>query len=174
MNMRKKAFVIGIVMFLSLLALVFWWKASGVAQRDPAPEAPDVVPTTVRRGVPGEGTVGYRNEKYRFSLEYPQALTVNEYAEAGDAITVTFEDDTGELGFQVFVTPYSNSQITPERFRIDQPSGVFAEPTDIVVDGVRATMFFGKNSVMGDTREAWFIYPGPGQGAASHLYEVET
>ena len=40
-------------------------------------------------------------------------------------------------------------------------------PTDIIVDGTRATMFFGNNSIMGDTREVWFIHGG-------FLYEVTT
>jgi hypothetical protein len=40
-------------------------------------------------------------------------------------------------------------------------------PTDILVDDARGTMFFGKNAIMGDTREAWFIHGG-------FLYEVTT
>ena len=40
-------------------------------------------------------------------------------------------------------------------------------PTDILVDDARGTMFFGKNGIMGDTREVWFIHGG-------FLYEVTT
>jgi hypothetical protein len=37
----------------------------------------------------------------------------------------------------------------------------------VTIDGVPATMFYGSNSVMGDTREIWFIHDG-------FLYEVTT
>jgi hypothetical protein len=40
-------------------------------------------------------------------------------------------------------------------------------PTPVTIDGVPATMFFGSNSIMGDTREIWFIHGG-------FLYEVTT
>ena len=41
------------------------------------------------------------------------------------------------------------------------------QPTDVIVDGAHATMFFGNNAIMGDTREVWFIRGG-------FLYEVTT
>jgi hypothetical protein len=65
------------------------------------------------------------------------------------------------------VTPYSGALITEQEFKLDEPSGVDNQPTHVTVDGVPATMFFGNNSVMGDTREIWFIHGG-------FLYEVTT
>jgi hypothetical protein len=44
---------------------------------------------------------------------------------------------------------------------------IVKEPTEIMIDGTRATMFFGHNPIMGDTREVWFIHGG-------YLYEVTT
>jgi hypothetical protein len=44
---------------------------------------------------------------------------------------------------------------------------VYLQPTDVIIDGTQGTMFFGNNSVMGDTREVWFIRGG-------FLYEVTT
>ena len=41
------------------------------------------------------------------------------------------------------------------------------QPVNIIVDGTPATMFFGKNLIMGDTQEVWFIKNG-------FLYEVTT
>lgn len=51
--------------------------------------------------------------------------------------------------------------------QLDLPSGVMKEPTVIVLDGTQATMFWSTNSIMGDTREVWFIKNG-------FLYEVVT
>jgi hypothetical protein len=39
--------------------------------------------------------------------------------------------------------------------------------TAVIIDGVPATAFYGSNSVMGDTREIWFIH-------GRFLYEVTT
>ena len=108
----------------------------------------------------------YSNQTFHFSLVFPNTLAVHEYKEAGGALSITFEgNDLRE--FQIYVTPYQETQITPARFKLDEPSGVFDDPVDILIDGVRATMFFSKNPIMGDTREVWFIHGG-------FLYEVVT
>ncbi len=116
---------------------------------------------------PPAGFLVFKSQKYGFSLYYPPTLQVKEYAEANDAHTTSFEEPGGAKGFQIYVTPYSGDQITQERFRGDVPSGVMKEPTDIYIDGARATMFFSTNALMGDTREVWFIRNG-------YLYEVTT
>lgn len=114
-----------------------------------------------------EGLRVYENKQFRFKLLFPQHLELREYKEKGDAMSVTFnEPDTGRE-FQVFVTPYAGTEVTKERFQMDQPSGIMDQPTDVMVDGVRATMFFSKNQLMGDVREVWFIRNG-------FLYEVVT
>ncbi len=109
----------------------------------------------------------YQTAKYKFGLLYPKDLSVKEYVERDGAMTVTFDNAQTNQGFQIYVTPYKEKQITEARFKLDQPSGVYKEPTDVMVDNTRATMFFGQNSVMGDTREVWFIRGG-------YLYEVTT
>ena len=80
---------------------------------------------------------------------------------------VAFEGPSQGEGFQIFVVPYAHSAITPERFRIDDPSGVMKEAKEAVVDGTPAKSFFGYNDQMGDTWEVWFIHGG-------FLYEVTT
>ncbi len=82
-------------------------------------------------------------------------------------MSVIFEDAASGKGFQIYATPYSGTQITKERFMLDESSGVMKEPADVVIAGVRGTMFFSKNSIMGETREVWFINIG-------FLYEVVT
>ena len=90
-----------------------------------------------------------------------------EYLEAGGALTVSFQDPSTNEGFEVYATPYSGTQITQARFKLDEPSGTFQEPTNVMVDGVSETMFYGSNPILGDTREVWFIHGGL-------LYEVTT
>ena len=125
------------------------------------------VPQTPETKQATEGWRSYENAKYRFGLLYPQELNVREYQEADGAMSATFEERVEGKGFQIYVTPYGANVVTQERFRLDLPSGVIEEPTEVVIDGVRGTIFWSKNSIMGDTREVWFINNG-------FLYEVVT
>lgn len=109
----------------------------------------------------------YTNSMYGFSLYYPEALRVREYDEGGGARSIIFEQKGGGGGFQVYVQPYKEDYITEDRFRLDEPSGVLEQKTDIVVGGVPAVMFFSKNALLGQTREVWFIKSG-------YLFEVVT
>ena len=114
-----------------------------------------------------EGQKEFHNEQYGFSLFYPADLAVQEFDEGGGARTFVFGDQAHEKGFQIFVIPYAEEQVDRERFLKDSPSGVMQEPIDVLIDGAKGTIFFGRNSIMGDTREAWFIHGG-------FLYEVTT
>ncbi len=109
----------------------------------------------------------YQNGTFHFSLIYPDNLHATEYKEVNGALTASFQDPSTNQGFEVYVTPYSGKQIDKSRFLLDEPSGTFKEPTNVVIDGVQATMFYGFNPIMGDTREVWFIRNG-------FLYEVAT
>jgi hypothetical protein len=92
---------------------------------------------------------------------------MQEYNETGGAFTVTFQDVGADQEFQVYVTPYSGTEITDAQFKLDLPSGVKKDPTDVTVDGARGIEFFSNAPRLNDTREAWFIHGGL-------LYEVTT
>lgn len=150
--------------------------SSGGASKVETPELKNIldsigteeVESTIPETKPStEGWRSYENKAYNFSLSYPQELSVFEYKESGGAISVVFEERVEGKGFQIYVTPYGESTVSPERFRLDVPSGVREEPMDIVVDGVLGTIFFSENGIMGETREVWFIKDG-------YLYEVMT
>jgi hypothetical protein len=116
---------------------------------------------------PPSGYLPYSNPQFHFSLSYPRNLQVREYKEAGGGLTVTFQDVVADQEFQVYVTPYSDTQITDAQFKLDEPSGVKTDPTDVVVDGARGIEFFSNAPRLNDTREVWFIHGG-------FLYEVTT
>lgn len=114
-----------------------------------------------------EGYKEYRNEKFGFSLYYPQEFSPQEFEDRGPELTVVFQSAEGEPGFQIYVAPIDGAKITPERFTRDAPSGVIQEPRDIFIDGVQAVKFFGFDAKIGKTSERWFI--------KNHfLYEVST
>ena len=114
-----------------------------------------------------QGMRNYQNAAFHFGLLFPDNLVATEYQEQGGALTASFQDSSTNEGFEVYVTPYSGKQITQQRFQLDEPSGVMQQPTNILVNNTPATMFFGHNVLMGDTREVWFIKNG-------YLYEIAT
>ncbi len=107
----------------------------------------------------------YRSYKHDFSLFYPEGLVVKEYNEGGGASTITFANN--ERGFQLFIVPHTDSQISPERFMADVPSGVREGEVTTKVDGVEAVKFWSEDAALGATREVWFIHRG-------FLFEVTT
>lgn len=165
-----------ILLVLTFVGGVIFWYSTRPA---PLPEAlglADRGATTVGVSVSqaassatplADGMLRYENREYKFSLAYPQALRMQEFAESGGAHSVVFEAGSHGAGFQVYVTPYAGKDVTREQFLKDEPSGVYQQPTPISVDGVPAIMFYGENSIMGETREVWFVRDGL-------LYEVAT
>ncbi|HVZ76269.1 MAG TPA: hypothetical protein VG934_03330 [Candidatus Paceibacterota bacterium] len=109
----------------------------------------------------------YHSDLYRFSIIYPDDLAFLAYPEAAGGGTFTFENDSQGRGFQVYVTPFQGSQITDERFKADDPSGVRDNLQNITVDGAVGASFYGKDKALGDTAEIWFLREG-------YLYEVTT
>ena len=126
-----------------------------------SPSAPSAtLPVTIPTGY-----MKYASEEYGFSLYHPGELSVHGYDEGGGAATIIFQDIKTVQGFQVFIVPYGEKQVTEERFVIDQPSGVFQEPQQIFIDGVSAIHFYGRNALLGTTSEVWFTHDG-------YLFEV--
>ena len=128
---------------------------------------PPLPASTSTTQVASQGKRQYSKKAFHFSLLYPENLQVQEYKEQGGGFTVTFQDVAAQQEVQVFVTPYGDAQITDARFKLDVPSGVKIDPTNIVVDGAKGMEFFSNAPTMDDTREVWFIKNG-------YLYEVTT
>lgn len=116
---------------------------------------------------PPAGYVKYENSKFNFFYYHPADLTAKEFDEGGGAITIVDENKEKTQGLQIFIVPYSEKVITEERFKRDAPSGVMLESKDIVLNGANGIQFFSQDSLIGDTREIWFIKNG-------FLYEVTT
>ena len=125
-----------------------------------------VLPLKPPRVAPS-GHIECRNEDYRFSLFYPAGLEVKEIYQSPDTATITFQNVATAQGFQIFIVPYGEQQVSEERVRRDVPSGVRQKPLDVTIDGVTAASFYSSNAMLGDTAEIWFVSGG-------YLYEVTT
>ena len=180
---NKKIFLVFVILVLILVATTYFFYsnnklpsnsifppvADAVSSGVVTEPAPSDLPTTLPSVNLPNGLVEYKNKYYKFNLNYPDILSVSEFAENGGGRTILFEGNKGneKYGFQIFVTPYKYKKITNERFRMDEPSGIIDRPTEVLIDGLQATIFYSKNTFMGDTREVWFINNG-------FLYEVVT
>jgi len=132
------------------------------------PSAPPLTDTSLKaHRVPPSGDSEYYDVNYRFSLFYPRSLQTTVYNEGGGAQTVTFQSDQSAEGFQVYVVPYSEQNVSADQFHKDEPSGVMQSPLNITIDGVSATSFYSTDATLGDTAEIWFIHNG-------YLFEVTT
>lgn len=132
------------------------------ASTAPAQAAPSAIAPL--RQAPA-GFKEYRNSTYRVSLFYPGDLALKEYDEGGGAATITFQDIKTAQGFQIFVVPYTALQVSADRFRKDEPSGVMQNPIPLSIDGATATAFFGRDQLLGPTREVWMLHGG-------YLFEI--
>ena len=180
--MKYKIITIGVV-GIALAAGGYYFKArpasvelpvdflfGEVALKEPLREPinePDKVAVKEPERRPPDGSREYRNERYSFSLFYPEETTVKEFDEGRGALTIVFENVEKAWGFQIFIVPYKESQVSEERFLTDVPSGVRENFSDFYIDGTVAASFYSKNIGLGDTWEVWFIRGG-------FLYEVTT
>ena len=114
-----------------------------------------------------KGWQEYKSELHGFSLLYKDDLVVKTFDEGGGASTITFENASSSVGFQIFVVPYGETQISQERFLKDSPLGVRENLKDLNLDSVVAQSFYSKSMKLGDTWEVWFIRNGL-------LYEIST
>ena len=167
-----KTFWMAVVAVLICVLLGAWWflKAGISVEEETMRQVELAASPTTSSGVQPpllpSGMREFKSEPFRFALIIPEKMSVGEFAESGDARTYVFSGvDTPS--FQIYVTPYGKDIIDAERFKLDQPSGVILEQQEVSIGGVRAVAFFGKNDVMGETREVWFVREGL-------LYEVTT
>lgn len=125
------------------------------------------VSQTVENRVPPKGMKEYKNDTYSFSLFYPENLEVSERLEGEGAITITFQNISEQKGFQIFIVPYQEDQISEKRFRQDVPSGIRTGLENFTINGATGATFYSENDLLGKTYEVWFINKG-------YLFEITT
>jgi hypothetical protein len=165
----RSRYIIGIIALVLVAGVWFYLHTRGLR---PLFEAVD--PTEAHRtaGMPipsstSSDLMDFKSDKLHFFISYPKSLgQVSDTDEGDGSHTIVFTDGK-DRSFQIYVTPYSKSQITKEQFAADEPSSVMKDATEVLIDGVRAQHFTGHDETIGDTSEVWFIHNG-------FLYEVVT
>lgn len=157
---QRGASITGFAVFAVLAAAAFYFSADKSARvNTSAATATTTAQSAQARFVP-YGWQEYRSTAYYFSVLYPVQLEVKEHIEEGNALTITFQDLKKGEGFQIFITPYAEPQITDERFKRDVPSGARSDLVDTTVDGATGAAFYSESATLGETREIWFIHGG--------------
>lgn len=129
--------------------------------------APEIAVMIPESRTPPPGMKEFRNSQYRFSLFIPESMNATSTDEGQGAATFVFEDRATGTGFQLFIVPFIEKEVSEERFRMDIPSGVRNDMKDITIDGAVGASFFSEHAALGETAEVWFVANG-------YLYEVTT
>ncbi len=167
--MRNTLILVGIgVLVVGGALFSFMSGTSGGAAKTVVASARGTLATyTPPSRTPPPGMKEYRSDPYRFSIFVPEGMTITERNKGEGASTITFEDVENEVGFEIFVVPYLEEQVSAERFRQDIPSGVRDGTKDVAIDGALGATFFSEHMGLGRTAEIWFVREG-------YLYEVMT
>lgn len=111
----------------------------------------------------------YRSNQYGFSFLYPKGLIYKEFDEGGGSRTIVFQKPgDAKLGFQIHVTPYTESTITGERILFDIPSGNVRDlEEEQLTENLLVATFISNDPFVGETKEIWFI-------DGEYLYQATT
>jgi len=113
----------------------------------------------------------YTNTQYGFSFQYPETLTIGDTtAPTDEATTILAQDVTSHVGFQIYITPFTDSDpvITADRVQQSLPDVVMQEAQPVQVSGSNQGLsFLTKDASFGESRQVWFVYNG-------NLYQIST
>lgn len=142
----------------------------GKSSNESAGESPDELSDTLTESpLSTEGLATYDHEEPFFAFAYPKELTVTELTEENGNEAVVLEGGEKQ-GFQIrFFSFDEEGPLTVERIREDIPDVVIDDPQAALITAARlpALLFWSQDSVLGKTRELWFIHDG-------YFYQLTT
>jgi hypothetical protein len=167
--------IIFIIIFFAAIAGGGYYllSSSSAVSGTPSPKADatsmppaSLAPASFTREVP-PGFKEFQSQPLHFSILYPENLSFKRTEGKGNTTTLVFEDVAKAQGFQIFITPYNEPQVSEAQFKKDLPSGVRKNLTSAIIDSTTAATFNSVDKNLGDTYEVWFLSHG-------WLYEITT
>ena len=102
--------------------------------------------------------IRHKSEKYKFSFEHPEDLSVASAGAGGGVVFTVGGRD--KKGFQIFVLPHDEPTITGERIQLDLPDMPMENINTGTLDGADAIIFNSQDESLGETYEVWFVRGG--------------
>ena len=109
----------------------------------------------------------FKSDKYKFSLSYPEGLTVTNFSD-GNGETFLFQDSSAKVGFQIYVSPLEDTSvktITKELILKDIPDMVISEDQPVLIGEGGIGVAFVETSGGEKRRQVWFSMAG-------NLYQI--
>ena len=109
----------------------------------------------------------FKSDKYKFSLSYPEGLTVTNFSD-GNGETFLFQDSSAKVGFQIYVSPLEDTSvktITKELILKDIPDMVIGEDQPVLIGEGGIGVAFVETSGGEKRRQVWFSMAG-------NLYQI--
>lgn len=112
----------------------------------------------------------YTNAEYGFSFRYPDALHIGGNMTSSDGVTtILVQDAVQHIGFQIYITPFTDSDpvITAARIAQSLPDLVIRDAQAVQVGDSQGLSFLTKDASFGESRQVWVVYKG-------NLYQIST
>lgn len=174
-HMRRRIFIFLAIIFLSATAIVsitylsllgrLWNSMSNGVESSLEQVSADMPTVDSGQGFTHEGDQ-YVNTLYGFSFVLHSDYKTQSNSVGEGAEVFTFDAGEGK-SFQIFVMPYDEPAITPERIRIDIPDIIMNNIRTATLDGADALVFESVESSLGETYEIWFAH-------GERLYQITT
>lgn len=112
----------------------------------------------------------FSDAAHGFSFGYPDPLKAGSQTDDNGNTTILVQDTASHVGFQVYITPWSNSAVTTvsaDDVAASLPDIQMHNPTQVSINGTPALAFQATDATFGDSRQVWFIRKG-------FLYQVSS
>ena len=116
----------------------------------------------------------YENDNYSFSFKYPAAAIISSDSDdAGEAVIV--QDQSGDLGFQIYITSFNDPDptITEERLKQDIPDMIISQARTAIIGNDSQGLVFISEDNGEKKREVWFVSPGQ-EGKSPWLFQITS
>lgn len=173
----KKQTTLIVTLIIALLLAGFWYLKKPNVETSSSPSQSEInydvktepstkigVNDTAQQGLAKE----YNHPVYNFKFKYPKDFTISRYPDA-DGEVVLVQNATSGHGFQIFTVPFTDSDttITKERINSSDPTIKVSDQQNVTIGNSGKGLAFISGSGTDQKREVWFIYKGV-------LYEITT
>lgn len=116
--------------------------------------------------------LNYKNKTFGFSFRYPDGFGITEFSDdKGDVVLA----EGGGKSFQILINIFDEpGPLTPDRIKQDLPQIAMRNVQLYKIGGAQAVVFESEDSAVGQTFEAWFVWPEIPYPNGNYLYRIAS